>query len=443
MEFTLWDVLTDLGLLSLLLLLGVVLRARITLLQRSFMPASIIAGILGLILGPNGFGVIPFSDFIGTYPSILIAVVFASIPLSSEKFKWRNVMDKVGGFWSYSQIIMLLMWGVGLLFALIFLVPTFDVHYGFGLLLAAGFVGGHGTAAAIGDAFAQQGWEEATSLAMTSATIGAIVAIGIGLLLIRSAANNGQANYISRFEELPEEYRTGLLPKEKRTSMGQDTVSSISIDPLVFHLALVLLIATGGYYLSQFGEWLYPELSIPAFSLAFLVGLVFSLFIQRAKVEHYIDKNVVSKISGSATDILVAFGIASINLTVVAENIVPFAILIIFGILFAYFFYKVVSKYYFRENWFEKGIFTWGWITGAVAMAIALLRIVDPKMESKTLDEYGLAYIPIAPVEIMLITFSPMFILNGQHWLFVVITVGVSLLIVLFSYQRKWIRFRS
>ncbi len=99
MEFTLWDVLTDLGLLSLLLLLGVVLRARITLLQRSFMPASIIAGILGLILGPNGFGVIPFSDFIGTYPSILIAVVFASIPLSSEKFKWRNVMDKVGGFW--------------------------------------------------------------------------------------------------------------------------------------------------------------------------------------------------------------------------------------------------------------------------------------------------------------------------------------------------------
>ncbi len=69
MEFTLWDVLTDLGLLSLLLLVGMVLRARVIFLQRSFMPASIIAGILGLILGPNGFQIIPFSDFIGTYPS--------------------------------------------------------------------------------------------------------------------------------------------------------------------------------------------------------------------------------------------------------------------------------------------------------------------------------------------------------------------------------------
>lgn len=439
MEFTLWDVLTDLGLLSLLLLVGMVLRARLIFLQRSFMPASIIAGILGLILGPNGFQIIPFSDFIGTYPSVLIAIVFASIPLSSEKFNWRKVMDKVGGFWSYSQIIMLLMWGIGLMFALIFLVPTFNVHDGFGLLLAAGFVGGHGTAAALGDAFAQQGWEEATSLAMTSATIGAIVAIGVGLLLIRSAANKGEANYISRFEELPTEYRTGLLPKEKRTSMGNDTVSSISIDPLVFHLALVLLVATGGYFLSQFGERLFPQLTIPAFSLAFLVGLFLNIMIQKAGVDHYIDKNVVGKVSGSATDILVAFGIASINLTVVAENIVPFSILIIFGILFSYFFYKVVSKNYFQENWFEKGIFTWGWITGAVAMAIALLRIVDPKMESKTLDEYGLAYIPIAPVEIMLITFSPMFILHGRPWLFVTITVGISILIVLFSIRRGWV----
>lgn len=439
MEFSVWDILTDFGLISLLLLLGMLLRAKLTFLQRSFMPASIISGILGLILGPNGVNIIPFSGFIGNYPGVLIAVVFAALPFSTQKFKWSDVIDKVGGLWSYSQIIMLLMWGGGLLFALLFLVPLFDVHNGFGLILAAGFVGGHGTAAALGDAFAQQGWEEATSLAMTSATIGAIIAIGVGLLLIRSSANKGHANFISRFDELPEELRTGLLPKQKRESMGMDTVSSISIDPLVFHVALAVFVATIGYYLSQFGEWIYPELSIPAFSLAFLEGLILSQLIQAAKADHYIDKNVMSKIGGSATDLVVAFGIASINLTVVADNLVPFAILIIFGILFSYFFYKVISKYYFQENWFEKGIFTFGWITGAVATAIALLRIVDPKLESNTLDEFGLAYIPIAPVEIMLITFSPLFILNGQHWLFTVITIGISIAILIFSYYKQWI----
>ncbi|QKY70168.1 sodium/glutamate symporter [Lentibacillus sp. CBA3610] len=442
MEFSAWNLLTDVGLISLLLLIGMLLRAKIGLLQRSFMPASIIAGILGLILGPSGFNIIPFSDFIGDYPGVLIAVVFAALPLSTPKFKWSEVIDRVGGLWSYSQIIMLLMWGGGLLFALILLVPLFDVHNGFGLILAAGFVGGHGTAAALGDAFAQQGWDEATSLAMTSATIGAVLAIVVGLLLIRSSANKGHANYISSFEQLPEELRTGLLSKNKQSSMGSETVSSISIDPLVFHIALVVFATTIGYYLSQFGESLYANLSIPAFSLSFLVGLILRQLMQMVKVDDYIDKSVMSKISGSATDILVAFGIASINLTVVAENLIPFTILIIFGILFSYFFYRFVSQYYFQENWFEKGIFTFGWITGAVAMGIALLRIVDPRLESNTLDEFGLAYIPIAPVEILIITFSPLFILNGQHWLFSAITIGASAVVLIFSYYKKWVKFR-
>ena len=147
----------------------------------------------------------------------------------------------------------------------------------------------------------------------------------------------------------------------------------------------------------------------------------------------------MSKISGSATDVLVAFGIASINLTVVAQNIVPFSILMAFGILFTYVFYRFVSQYYFQENWFEKGIFTFGWITGAVAMGIALLRIVDPRLESNTLEDYGLAYIPIAPVEIALITFAPLFIASGQHWLFALITIGASAAILIFSYTRGWL----
>jgi len=443
LEFTLWDVLTDLGLISLLLLIGMFLRSRVIFLQRSFLPASIIAGILGLAFGPNGLNWIPFTEFIGTYPSVLIAIVFAALPLSTGKFNFRKMINQVGGMWSYSQIIMLLMWGVGLLFALVLLVPLFDVHNGFGLLLAAGFVGGHGTAAAIGDAFAQQGWEEATSLAMTSATLGAIIAIGVGLLLIRASANRGDANYISKFEDLPEELKTGLIPDDKQESGGKDTVSSNSIDPLIFHLIIVLIAATAGYYLSQWGESLFEDLSIPVFSLAFIVALFLTWLLRKVDLDKYVDRGVMSKIGGGSTDLLVAFGIASINLTVVAENIVPFLILMLFGIVMAVFFYQVVSKYYFQENWFEKGIFTFGWITGAVAMGIALLRIVDPKMESKTLDEYGLAYIAIAPVEIALITFAPFFILHGQHWWFVVITVVLSAAIVLFSYQRKWIRFKS
>lgn len=443
MELSVWDILTDFGLISLLLILGVLLRAKLTFIQKSFMPASIIAGILGLIFGPFGFDIIPFTDFIGSYPGLLIAFVFASLPFSTGKFKWSEVIGKVGGLWSYSQVIMLLFWGGGLLFALILLGPIFDVHNGFGLLLAAGFVGGHGTAAALGDAFARQGWEEATSLAMTSATIGAICAIGVGLFLIRRAADKGYTNYIKKFDELPQGLRTGLLEEDEYESMGEEKVSSIVIDPLIYHFIFVAAATAIGYYLSVLGEELLPAVSIPSFSLAFIVALIMRIIIEKLGADKYFDTKVMSKVSGGATDYLVAFGIASINLTVVAQNLLPFTILMVFGVILAYVFYRYLSGLYFQENWFEKGIFTFGWITGAVAMAIALIRIADPKLESNTLDDFGLAYVPIAPVEILLITFSPIMILNNQHWLFVVIMFVASAVILFISYRAKWIQFNK
>ena len=81
--FSPWSLFIDLGLISLLLLVGQLLRAKVQLIQRLFIPPSLIAGLLGLLLGPNGLGWLPFSDELGTYASILIAVVFAALPLSS------------------------------------------------------------------------------------------------------------------------------------------------------------------------------------------------------------------------------------------------------------------------------------------------------------------------------------------------------------------------
>ncbi|CAN5553022.1 hypothetical protein BH24ACT22_BH24ACT22_20920 [soil metagenome] len=66
MEFTPWNLFTDLGLIFLLLLAGKLLRAKVKPVQVLFLPASIIAGLLALLLGPNGVGIIPFSDQIAT-----------------------------------------------------------------------------------------------------------------------------------------------------------------------------------------------------------------------------------------------------------------------------------------------------------------------------------------------------------------------------------------
>lgn len=441
MEFTAWTLFTDLGLISLLLVIGMVLRAKVKLIQKLFLPASIIAGILGLAFGPNGIGWIPFSENIKDYPGILIAVIFGSLPLTSPKINWAVIRDRVGGMWAYSQIVMILMWGAGLGFALLLINPFWDgLHAGFGLLLAAGFVGGHGTAAAIGETFENSGWEEATSLAMTSATVGVICSILIGILLIKRGANAGKTNFLSSFDRLPNELRTGLIPKHKRRNTEMNTVSSIVVEPFILHVALIFVIAMSGYYLSQWGETLLNNVvAIPAFSLAFIVGLGMKKILEMTKAMGYISRDIVSSVSGSATDLLVGFGIASISIAVVIDYALPLLLLFAFGLFFSYLYFKFVSTHFFSTYAFEKGIFTWGWSTGTVAMGIALLRIVDPDAESKTLDDYGLAYIPIAPVEILLITFSPLFVLNGKGFLFVGIVLAITLAIYFVARKGRWL----
>lgn len=47
----------------------------------------------------------------------------------------------------------------------------------FGVLLASGFIGGHGTAAAVGSTLDTLGWAEGTDIGLTFATIGILAAM--------------------------------------------------------------------------------------------------------------------------------------------------------------------------------------------------------------------------------------------------------------------------
>lgn len=437
--FTPWVLLTDLGIISALLLVGKFIRVKVKLVQQLFIPPSLLAGVLGLAFGPNGLGWLPLSGSMGTYAAVLIALVFGALPLSSPKFTVKEVAGRVGPMWVFAQLGMLLQWALAGLFGLFVMKLIWpDLHDAFGVMLSTGFYGGHGTAAAIGEAFNGLGWDEAASLGMTTATVGVICAIIGGLICIKWAAKNKQTAFISDFADLPDELRSGLVPQEKRDTMGNATTSSISIEPLTFHLALVLLVAFLGYSMSVGVKQWYPQLELPVFSCAFIVGLVLKKIFDATNVTDYICPQITQRIGSMATDLLVAFGVASIKLGVVVKYAVPLVVLIIAGALMVFavtfFFGRRLSKTY----WFERTIFAWGWWTGTMAMGIALIRIVDPKLASKAMDDYALAYLPIAPVEILLITFVPIMFMNGMGLWLSLGCLALSGLLILLAIKMGW-----
>ncbi|MBR6621710.1 MAG: sodium:glutamate symporter [Bacteroides sp.] len=434
--FTPWTLFVDVGIISALLLIGKLMRTQIKLVQKLFIPPSLLAGFIGLILGPYGFDLLPLSNQTGTYAGILIAFIFGALPLTSQKAQGKT--KEIASMWAYSQGGLLLQWAFGGLLGLLVLNQIWPLSPGFGITMPSGYCGGHGTAAAIGQAFGQLGHDEILTLAMTAATFGIVSAVILGLIFVKWGTRKKYTTFLADYNDLPSELQTGLLPDEKRESMGESTCSSISIDSLTFNLSFVCLIAFCGYGISKLAAHFMPGFELPVFSCAFVAGILLKKVFDRTGVTNYICPKTVNHISGALTDYLVAFGIASIKISVVIDYIVPLSILLLSGLVVTLIYVFVMARKLMKECWFEKALFTWGWFTGTMAMGIALLRVVDPKMRSRCLDSYALAYLFIAPVEISLITFAPVAFVNGYGLLFSGICLVSFLAILSVAYFKKW-----
>ena len=79
-----FDVLMDIGWISLLLIIGNLMRRFLPQFQKLLIPAPTTAGLLGLRLGPNALGIIQFSEHFGDYATILIAAVFGALPFTMD-----------------------------------------------------------------------------------------------------------------------------------------------------------------------------------------------------------------------------------------------------------------------------------------------------------------------------------------------------------------------
>ena len=145
-------VLCDFCMMSALLFVAKIIRAKVGFIQRLYIPSALIAGFLGLIFEPCGLGWVPFSSEFGNYAGILIAVLFGSLFLGNKtKSSIKQMFNRVGETFLVNCSAEVFQFGLFMLIGVTVLPKLFaGIHKGFGLMLPSGFVGGHGTAAAIG-----------------------------------------------------------------------------------------------------------------------------------------------------------------------------------------------------------------------------------------------------------------------------------------------------
>ena len=429
MEFNAYSMLVDFMWAGIFLFVAKMLREKIKILQSLFVPVSLLAGFIGLALGQNGFGIISFSSQFGSYAGLLIIAVFVSIGLRGFNFSaggWKTNFDRIGSYYCFRNIGWAFQYAMPIIFAMVVLkMFAPDLNPAFGMLIPAGFQGGHGTAAALGATLGTLGWEDATDLAMTSATVGILTGIFGGIILIKLGTKRNYTKFVKDFSQLPNDMRTGLIEEGKRPVLGEETVSPMAIDPLAWHLLLVLIPTGIGYLLTNVIQGA-TGLGVPSFSVGFLVAIVFHFVLKGIKADKYVDNRIISRMGSCATDFLVFFGVASIKIPVVIEYAVPFGLLMLFGIVWVVFHFTVIAPRLLKQEWFERGIYVYGYSTGVTAIGMALLRIVDPENKSCTLDDAAIVTPIESIIEIFALAAVPVACVQG-NWIAAVTPILIYL----------------
>ena len=384
--------------LCVLLAAGHLLRMKSRLLQRLYLPSSVVAGILGLIviqLCPVVWRPVPEELIWGWsgLPAFLINIVFACLFLGVAIPPLKTVWKHAGPQFSYGQIVA---WGqyvvgIGLFLAAARYMVT-DLPAMFGGVLPVGFEGGHGTASGLEAVFAEHGWEAGRDFALASATAGIVSAVVVGMALVNWAARKGYLTRKLASDDMPPEEKAGIIPVERRAEAGRLPLSAGVMGSLTLHIVIVGLAILVGLGLraalraagEASGSQTFGMImkGFPLFPLCMIGGLVVQLAEQKFDRHKLIDPGITRLVMNASLDFLIVAAIATIRVEVLYHGLVPFALMIVAGVLWNVFCVVWLARRVLPDAWFERSIAEMGQSMGVTATGILLLRVVDPEYET-------------------------------------------------------------
>jgi len=372
------------AILGTLLLIATWLRIKIPLLRKYHIPAALVAGILGLILGPYFIGLIPahVTNCWSALAGRLIVFVFAPMMMGGSNTKiGKDMVKRVGGACCFSYALTALQYAVPIWLGIVLLTPAFGVSPLFSTIVEQGWAGGHGTAGGMGIVFEEIGWADGQSLATTSATAGLLYGIIGGVVLINIGVKRGWTAVLTESTGLRSDEKE-LFPGEEQREDTRSGISSGVIDNLAFHAALICIAALIGWVLNKALK-LYLNISVAWFVTALFGGLLlWQLVIKRTSLAGAVNKATFTRIQGLSLEFLVAGAVASVKIPVVIAYAAPLVIQQVLMAVIMWFIMTWYTRRLFGRFWFENSMVLFGTYTGVVATGLLLLKTCDPEFKS-------------------------------------------------------------
>lgn len=415
-----WMIFVELGIISLALLVGTVLRAKIKFFQKFLIPNSITGGVLLLLFytfaAPH-FGM--DTSFLENLVYHLLNISFVAMAL--RRGEKKSTKRGIAYSTSITILSVYVIQGVLGLAVTLLLIKTFlpNLFPTFGFFIPLGFALGPGQSFAIGSKWeaAAYGFEGAGSVGLTFAAIGFFWAIFGGVFLVNVALRKG---WIKRFRDVDMdvmENKTGLLKTHGPFPVGAHlTTHSEAIETFSFNLAVILIVYLFSFlflklltfllgFVGPLGMSLAESFWGISFIFATLFGIIARKFLQLAKAGHVLESGVLTRMAGFSVDFMVAASIGAISVSIVAKYWVPIIILGVAGGVVTMFVLLWIGSRLLMNYKFERIILIYGALTGTLPSGLTLLRVVDPEFDTPAAADYipaaGIMFIMAIPYILM------------------------------------------
>ncbi len=377
------------GVLGLLLLVGTLLRLKIGFFKKYYIPASLIAGALGIIIGPHCLKVIPpeMSSAWSGMPGRLITIVFAPMLMGVAIQNPRKYLDIAAPSWFFGWIGAMIQIGIPFLITGLILMPLWGVNPMFGTIVEVGFSGGHGTAGGMIEVYNGMGWADGGSLGMMSATVGLIVGIVAGMIIINYSIRKGYTSVVKSTEEL-KSAAEDIIPERERGASSISTINHDIIDGFALHAAFIGLAILLGWFMQKFvGQYIK---GFPLFPMAMIGGFIIQCVISKTRWANILDKGTFARIQGLAMEFLIVSAVATIQIPVIIAYAGPLLILMSVSTALMVWYFFSIGPRMFHEDWVEHAIVQFGTLTAVAAIGLMLLRTIDPDMKTNANLGYAL-----------------------------------------------------
>ncbi len=440
-----------------LLVIGVILRSRVRLLARLYLPSSVVGGLLGFVVLYSAQRNATVGDSIriarvqmGSWSTLLISIVFAGLLLERPEPRTNETPIDTLRQGMAAWIVILGQLALGLLAVwLMQFVRPVSIHLG--QLLEVSWAGGFGSSGGWGDLHERAHLlPGARDLAFFGATSGLLYGVLSGLVLVNLALRRG---WTARPAEPTEAVgKIGTEVTNEADAIGFARIRREIVDPLTLQVLLVLSALGVGYAMQWGVQWIGAAAGehaanstsarllshvedLPLFLFALLGGWIVRRCLQLAGHVQLIDTRSLHRIGGLAMDFLIVSALAALRVEKVSSLLVPVLVLCAIGAVWCAFNLIWISPRVLpRECWFELGLLNYGFATATTAQGMMLLRIVDRDLKTDAARIYALAAPLTAPfIGGGIITFALPALLQEVHAIWIILAAATGAIALYFA----------